>query len=246
MGSDEMENDSCNENLIKLRSDTRVMDGKAVLFDLDGVLTGTSNNHFEAWSKLINELGYELPLEFRDKLRGISRMESLNSILRFFNLHYSIEEKTDLTVMKNQYYKESIANFSEENLYPGVEILLEKLKHLKIKTGLVSSSKNALNLVKIMKIEKYFNIILDPETVKKGKPYPDPFLVAAQLLNVCPENCLGIEDAVSGIKSINSAGMTSIGIGGEDLSEADYLYNTIEQSSEFILNWVVNNKEIKC
>ena len=91
-----------------------------------------------------------------------------------------------------------------------------------------------------MKIEKYFDVIVNPESVKRGKPYPDPFLAAAEILNISPYDCLGVEDAKAGIESINSAGMTSLGIGVEYLDEADYFYPTIMESSNFIINWVVN------
>ena len=226
--------------IIKLKGKTTIIGQKAVLFDLDGVLTGTSDNHYRACAKLIEELGYELPFEFRDKLRGISRMESMDLILGYLSLDYSLSEKIQLTEKKNQYYQESITNFTEDNLYPGVTELLKKLKDLKIKIGLVSASKNASDLIKNMKIEKYFDVIVNPESVKRGKPYPDPFLAAAEILNISPYDCLGVEDAKAGIESINSAGMTSLGIGVEDLDEADYFYPTIMESSNFIINWVVN------
>ncbi len=214
---------------------------KAVLFDLDGVLTGTSDNHYKAWAKLTKEFGYELPLEFRDELRGISRMESLNRILKFFNLEYSQKEKLELATRKNEYYKESILNFTRDNLYPGVLELLERLKELRTKIGLVSASKNALSLIRNMKIEEYFDVIVDPENIKQGKPHPEPFLTAAEMLYMDPKDCLGVEDAIAGIESINKAGMMSLGIGDENLKEADFLYKTIEEASNFIINWVVDN-----
>lgn len=214
---------------------------KAVLFDLDGVLTGTSDNHYKAWKQLTKELGYDLPLEFKDKLRGISRTESLNLILNYFGLTYSEEEKSNLTMIKNEYYKTSISNFNEKDLYKGVKKLLDKLKSLDVKIALVSASKNALELIENMKIKDYFNVIVDPESVEKGKPYPDPFLAAAEMLNIPVNNCLGVEDAQAGIDSINSAGMMSLGIGEEDLKGADYLYSTIEEASDFIIDWAVNN-----
>lgn len=224
-----------------LRGEKMTIGQKAVLFDLDGVLTGTSDNHYEGWKRMASELGYDLPEGFRDKLRGISRMDALDLILEYFQIVYPLEEKLKLADRKNEYYKESIANFTPANLYPGVIELLDKLKEMGVKIGLVSASKNAEQLIKSMEIEKYFHANADPQNIKRGKPYPDPFLVAAEMLQVDPKDCLGVEDARAGIESINSAGMTSLGIGDEDLNEADFLYSSIGDASEFIINWVVGN-----
>ena len=214
---------------------------KAVLFDLDGVLTGTSDNHYEAWKRMIKELGYDLPEEFRDKLRGISRSESIDLIFENFGIEYPSEKKTELTNTKNEYYKESISNFTPDNLYPGVIELFDKLRKRDVKIGLVSASRNANQLIKNMEIENYFDGIADPDKIEKGKPYPDPFLAAAKTLNVSPKDCLGVEDAKAGIESINAAGMCSLGIGYDDLSGADYVYETIDVASDFIIKWVEGN-----
>lgn len=224
-----------------VRGEKMLIGQRAVLFDLDGVLTGTSDNHYEAWSRMMKELGYNLPEEFRDKLRGISRMESIDLIMEYFNLQYSLEEKKELANRKNEYYKESIESFTADNLYPGVIELLERLKNLGVKIGLVSASKNGLGLIRSMEIDKYFDGIADPEKIKRGKPYPDPFLFAAELLNVEPEDCLGVEDAKVGIESIKAAGMEALGIGDEDLREADFSYKTIKEASNFIIRWVEGN-----
>lgn len=224
--------------MLILRGEKTMIGKKAVLFDLDGVLTGTSDNHYEAWRKMSKELGYDLPEEFRDKLRGISRMASLDLILDHFGLDYSDKERLELTDRKNKYYKESISSFSPDNLYPGVRELLKKLKSMGVKIGLVSASKNSPQLVENMEIEEYFHAIVDPREIKNGKPHPDPFLAAAEMLDIDPEDCLGVEDAKAGIESINSAGMESLGIGDDDLSEADYLYDKIEEACDFIIEWV--------
>ncbi len=224
--------------LVILKGKELMIGEKAVLFDLDGVLTGTSDNHYEGWARLMKDLGHELPVEFKDKLRGISRMDSLDAILEHFNLDYTLEEKYKLADIKNRYYIESIESFSPENLYEGVVDLLDRLKSNGVKIGLVSASKNALGLIKSMEIEKYFDGVVDPQSVENGKPHPDLFIKAAELLKVDPKQCLGVEDAKAGIQSINAAGMTSVGIGDEDLAEADYKYGTILEACEFITKWV--------
>jgi beta-phosphoglucomutase len=184
------------------------------------------------------DLGYELPEEFRDKVRGISRMEAIELILDHFGLEYSKEEELKLADRKNDYYIESIASFSRDNLYPGVMELLEALKKRGTQIGLVSASKNATQLIKSMEIEKYFDVITDPEKIERGKPYPDPFLAAAEMLSVNPQDCLGVEDAKAGIESIKTAGMTALGIGYDDLGEADAVFDTIQDASWFILDWL--------
>ena len=211
---------------------------KAVLFDLDGVLTGTSDNHFYGWKRMCADIGLNLPEEFRDKVRGISRIDALNMILKHFDLNYSDEEKLLLMDKKNNYYKESIAAFTKDNIYPGVIELLEGIKKLGGKIGLVSVSKNAPQLLRSMDIEKYFDAIVAPSMLSRGKPYPDPFLAAAKMLSVEPSDCLGIEDAKAGIESIKRAGMKSVGIGNDDLREADAVFNTIQDASEYILKWL--------
>lgn len=211
---------------------------KAVLFDLDGVLTGTSDNHYEGWKQMCKDLGYELTEEFRDRLRGISRMDSIELILKYLGLKYSNEEKIELANIKNEYYKESIKSFTPDNLYPGVIKLLEKLKNMEIKIGLVSASKNAPQLIKSMEIERYFDVIVDPEKIERGKPYPDLFLAAAEMLEINTQDCLGVEDAEAGIKGIKAAGMTALGIGYDNLEEADATYDTIKDASKYIIDWL--------
>lgn len=211
---------------------------KAVLFDLDGVLTGTSDNHYEGWKRMCKDLGLDLPEEFRDSLRGISRKEALDMILEYFDLDFSEDQRLELMNRKNNYYKESIKSFSKANLYPGVVDLLEDIKNRGYKIGLVSASKNARQLVKNMEIEEYFDAIVDPEKVKGKKPEPDPFLAAAKMLFLKPETCLGVEDAKAGIESIKAAGMKALGIGSDDLGEADAVFDTIKNAASYILEWL--------
>lgn len=220
-----------------LKGDRMILGQKAVLFDLDGVLTGTSDNHYEAWKMMCKDLGLELGEDFRDKLRGISRSQALELILKHFALDCSQEEKLELMKVKNDYYKESIATFGPNNLYPGVIELLEYLKNSGTKIGLVSASKNAFQLIKNMDIDKHFDCIVDPEDLERTKPYPDPFLAAAELLSVNPKDCLGVEDAKAGIDSIKAAGMTALGI-GHDLDKADVVFETIRDATQYIIDWV--------
>lgn len=223
---------------IRLKNQNIIIGQKAILFDLDGVLTGTSDNHYRAWKRITKELGFDLPESFRDKLRGISRAKSIRMILHHFGLKLDDDKIQELSDKKNQYYRESIEDFSPLDLYPGVIKLLDTLKAKNVKIALVSASRNALSLIKNMEIENYFDVVLDPDTIKRGKPHPDPFLSVAKSLGVSPKDCLGVEDAKAGITSINEAGMFSVGIGKDDLENADILFGTIKEATQFIIDWV--------
>ncbi|MDD3705432.1 MAG: beta-phosphoglucomutase [Clostridiaceae bacterium] len=188
---------------------------KAVIFDMDGVLTETSHQHFLAWNRLAEELGYILPLEVKDAVRGISRLASLDIVLKAVNAdkRFTESEKLVLAEIKNIYYIESIKRFTAEDLSGGARELLELLKENGLKIALASASKNSKFLLRAMEIKQYFDIVVDPAVIQKGKPAPDIFLKAAELLNIAPEDCIGIEDAYAGIESIQRAGMTALGVG---------------------------------
>lgn len=188
---------------------------KAVIFDMDGVLTETSHQHFLAWNRLAEELGYILPLEVKDAVRGISRLASLDIVLKAVNAdkRFTESEKLVLAEIKNIYYIESIKRFTAEDLSEGARELLELLKENGLKIALASASKNSKFLLRAMEIKQYFDIVVDPAVIQKGKPAPDIFLKAAELLNIAPEDCIGIEDAYAGIESIQRAGMTALGVG---------------------------------
>lgn len=191
---------------------------EAVIFDLDGVLTETSHQHFLAWRQLAHELGFELCDAVNERLKGISRMESLDIVLREGGMQerFSEMEKTELAERKNQNYKAMIQQFTPANLSPGALELLKSLKENNIKVGLASVSHNAMFLLSAMGIHEYFDAIADPQKIKHGKPAPDIFLAAAELLEATPVNCVGIEDAYAGIEAIKSARMAPLGIGSKE------------------------------
>ena len=189
----------------------------AVIFDMDGVLTETSHQHFEAWQALANRLGYHLPSSVLDAVRGISRNDSLEIVLKVGNINDKFNpcEKQALADLKNKLYVSSIKTFNQENLSEGVLDLLVYLKQNGIKIALASASNNAVQLLENMKIIDYFDAVVDPKSVTNGKPAPDLFLKAAELLGVPPFTCIGVEDAYAGIESIKSAGMLPLGIGNK-------------------------------
>jgi beta-phosphoglucomutase len=214
---------------------------KAVIFDMDGVLTETSRQHFIAWKLLAKDLGYELKDEVNEQLKGISRLESLDIVLSAGSLaeQFSEAEKLALAEKKNLIYQDLIKTFTKENLAKGALELLQSLRENNIKIGLASVSKNAAFLLEAMEIQGFFDAIADPGEVRNGKPAPDIFLLAAKKLGIEPQGCVGIEDAFAGIQSIHSAGMKSIGIGTkEELYNCEVVVPNLEAVNIVLLKQV--------
>lgn len=206
------------------------MNIKAVIFDLDGVLTSSSREHYLAWAELAQRLGRTLSPGIYDKVKGISRMESLELVLEDLGMSssFSIKEKEELARQKNSIYVDMISRFDESNLAPGAVEIFEFLKQNDIKIALGSVSKNSCMLLKNMKISDYFDYIADPASVKNAKPAPDIFLAAANHFSLGSRNCIGIEDAPAGIAAIKTAGMFAVGIGDKELlKEADIVYENL-------------------
>ncbi|MFO7731945.1 MAG: beta-phosphoglucomutase [Spirochaetia bacterium] len=194
-------------------------DMEAVIFDLDGVITDSAEYHYQAWKKLCDELDIPFDRDFNHQLRGVGRMESLELLLsQVPERSFSEEEKVHLASRKNEYYKELIQQITPKDLLPGIEILLKDLKAAGIKAALASASRNAGTIIRQLQVEDMFDVITDPAQLKKGKPDPEQFFMAAEMANVPTRNCIGVEDAQAGIDAVNGAGIFSIGVG-------DYLMN---------------------
>jgi len=184
---------------------------KAVIFDLDGVITDTSEFHYLGWQRLADEEGLPFDREMNEELRGISRRESLQRLL-----NGRVVPEVDFQEMmdrKNRYYLELIRTITPDNLLPGVANLLAELKASGIKIALGSSSKNAPEVLERLGIANYMDAIADGNSVTQSKPAPDVFLHAAQQLGISPEHCVVVEDAASGIEAAIRAGMWAIGLG---------------------------------
>ncbi len=201
------------------------------VFDLDGVLTETSRLHFQAWQQLAKELGFDLNPTIEDEVRGISRLASLEIILKAGKREndFSHNEKIALAEHKNKLYKEGITNYSSKNLYPGVYELLSFLKEQGFKIALASASASGPFLLEKMGIQGFFDVVVDPKSVEKGKPAPDIFMKACELLDLPPYGCIGVEDAYAGVESIRAAKLTPIGIGDKDrLNQIEKVFPTID------------------
>ena len=211
---------------------------KAVIFDLDGVLTETSKAHFEAWKDLAKQLGFEVPLALIDEVRGISRMDSLEKVLKYDPLKrmFSEVEKIHLAEKKNTLYLEKIKAYGPEDLMPGAIELLTCIKDKGLMIGLASASNNAPFLLSSMGIDHFFDAIVDPKSLKRGKPDPEIFVSACEMLKLKPEVCIGIEDAYAGIESILAGGLLPLGIGdGALLSNCRHVFRTLKDLKSHLL-----------
>jgi len=197
---------------------------KAIIFDMDGVITETSEMHYEAWKKTAEKLGIPFDKYFNEQLKGISRRASLMKIIEQSDQIYTEEEIQKLMFDKNEFYVSLIKGYTQEDLNPGIFELLKTLKKNNLKVAIASASKSAPMLVEKMNIAQFVDCIVDPATVA-GKPEPDIFLKAAELLGLKPAECIGVEDAEAGVKAIKRAEMFAIAIRDANiLKQADIVF----------------------
>lgn len=186
---------------------------KATIFDLDGVIVSTDACHYRAWKRMADEESIYFDFGINERLRGVSRMESLDIILERAEYEYTEDEKKVLADRKNGYYRELINELTPSDILPGVMELLAALKEDGIKIAIGSSSKNTPLILKRINLSNYFEIVVDGSDIKNSKPDPEVFLLAAQRLGVKPENCLVIEDADAGVEAAAAAGMKVLAVG---------------------------------
>lgn len=187
---------------------------KALIFDLDGVLTDTAKYHYLAWKKLADELGYYFDEDINELLKGVSRINSFEIILEKNNAtnKYTLEEKETLANKKNEYYKEMIEQLTHDDILDGIVPFISEARENGVKCAVASISKNAQRVLELLEISNLFDYIADAALVKKPKPDPEIFLTCANALGFEPNECIGIEDAQAGIESIKGAGMLAVGI----------------------------------
>jgi len=186
---------------------------QAILFDLDGVVTDTAEYHYAAWKRLCDEMGIPFDRGVNEKLRGIGRRESFGIILDTVGLELPAGEIETAIRKKNDYYRDSLTGLSADDLLPGVEDFIREARDACLKLALVSASRNAEYVVERLGIAAWFDTIVDPARITRGKPDPEMFLKAADSLETEYRRCAGIEDAAAGIAAIRAAGMFSVGIG---------------------------------
>lgn len=189
------------------------MNYKGVIFDLDGVLCSTDEYHYRAWKKLADRLGIYFDRAINNRLRGVSRMESLEIVLERSDKHYTQEEKNRLADEKNETYKSFLASMSPSDVTDDVRETLTELKKRGVRIAIGSSSKNTKTILTRIGLLDEFDAISDGNNITKSKPDPEVFLKAAEYLSLPPHACLVVEDAESGIAAAKGGGFDAAGIG---------------------------------
>ena len=210
---------------------------KAVIFDLDGVLVTTDDCHYLAWKKLADEENIYFDRAINERLRGISRMESLEIVLEKAEKQYSDEEKKEMAERKNSYYVSLVKEIDQSALIDGAIDFISYVKGNSLKTAIGSSSKNTNLILSQTGIDSMFDAIADGNIIIKSKPDPEVFLKAAELLGIEPCDCLVCEDADAGVEAAISAGMDVLAVGyAKDNNKATYSADNLKDAFNIIEN----------
>jgi beta-phosphoglucomutase len=186
---------------------------QAVIFDLDGVIVSTDEQHYRAWQQLADEEGIEFNRQINHRLRGVSRMASLQIILERAVRPYDDDARAKMAARKNDYYRRMLARMSPGAILPGVMGLLEALRGRGIKLAIASSSRNTPYILERIGLDDFFDAVADGNDIEHSKPHPQVFLLAAERLGVAPARCLVVEDARAGVEAGLAGGMKVLGVG---------------------------------
>jgi len=186
---------------------------KAVIFDLDGVIVSTDECHYQAWQRMADDEDIYFDRSINENLRGVSRMASLEIILKRSEKAYTDDEKAALAQRKNTYYRDLLNQVTPDDMLPGVMPVLQELRARGIKMAIGSSSKNAPCILEKVGLHDWFDAVADGNGIKNSKPDPEVFLLAATMLEIVPEACVVVEDADSGIEAALAGGMKAVGVG---------------------------------
>lgn len=204
---------------------------EAVIFDLDGVLVDTAEYHFQGWRRLAEELGVEFTREDNERLKGVSRMESLDIILEIGEIELDDEERRRAAACKNGYYQEYIEDADEEIILPGVMEILEELERRPARLGVASASKNAPKIMAALPdLDDFFEARVYGQHLEHSKPHPQIFELSAERLSMDTARCTVVEDAEAGIEAAHRAGMYAVGIGSpEHLHKAEIVARGLDE-----------------
>ena len=186
---------------------------QAIIFDLDGVIVSTDEFHYQGWQRLADELGVYFDRHINERLRGVSRMGSLEILLERATRSYTLAEKQEFCERKNGYYRALLERLSPADILPGVLTLLPELKARGIKTAIGSSSRNCPTILERVGLTGRFDAVVDGNHITRTKPDPETFLLAAQRLGSPAGNCLVVEDAEAGVSGAVAAGMKVLAVG---------------------------------
>lgn len=193
------------------------MNVSACIFDLDGVIVDTAKYHFLSWKRLTDQLGINFTEHDNERLKGVSRLASLEIILEIGNKYFKDEEKQELAVRKNNWYVEYISRMTPSEILPGSVEFIRELRTAGIMTAIGSASKNTPVILQRVGIDDLFDAVSDGNIIMNAKPDPEVFLKAAAMIGINPGECVVFEDAVAGIRAGLNAGMACIGVGSSEI-----------------------------
>ena len=186
---------------------------RGIIFDLDGVIVSTDEQHYLGWKALADRLGIPFTREVNSRFRGVSRMACMNILEELGGKHYTDSEKIAYADWKNEYYRELLDQMSPADLSQEVRSTLDALRARGLKLAVGSSSKNAKFILQRIGLSDYFDAVSDGTNISRSKPDPEVFLKAAEYLGLTPSDCLVVEDAVSGVEAAHAGGMKAAAIG---------------------------------
>lgn len=218
---------------------------QAVLFDLDGVIVDTARLHYQAWKKLADQEKIPFDQQINERLKGVSREQSLEIILERASRTYTTEEKKQMSDSKNAWYVEALQTLNEHDILPGVHALLHELREHHIKTAICSASKNTRTILENLGITAQFDTIVTGHDTVRTKPDPQVFLIAAERLEIQPSDCVIVEDSAAGIEAARRCNMRSIGIGDRGhLGMADRVVSDLKHVTLEFLNGMFKRPNI--
>jgi beta-phosphoglucomutase len=200
-------------NLDRMREDSNTHSKKAVIFDLDGVIVHTDYYHYLAWKAIADRLQLKFNENLNNKLRGVSRLESLNIILDCNKVILSETEKDKIAEEKNEIYKQYLMKLTPADIDSKVLKTLQQLKEKGIKIAIGSSSKNARLILERTGLAHIFDAISDGNNIIHSKPNPEVFIKAAEFISEIPEDCIVVEDAIAGIDAGIAGGFETAALG---------------------------------
>lgn len=202
----------------------------ACIFDLDGVIVDTAVYHFLAWKRLADQLGIPFTKEDNERLKGVSRMASLEIILEIGGRKLNDNRKQEYATLKNNWYIDYISKMTSDEILPGSLRFINELRDVNVRVAIGSASKNTPLILKQVGILELFDAVADGNNVRNAKPDPEVFYKAASMLGIKPENCVVFEDAIAGVQAALNAGMMCIGVGSANiLTKAHFVVSGLNE-----------------
>ncbi len=205
---------------------------KGIIFDLDGVIVSTDEQHYLGWQALADKLGIPFSREVNNRFRGVSRMACMDILEEIGDKCYTEQEKIAYATWKNDYYRSLLSELTPADLSEDVKSTLDALRAKGLKLAIGSSSKNTKFILERIGLADYFDAISDGTNISKSKPDPEVFLKAAEFLRLNPEECLVVEDATAGVDAAHAGGMKAVAVG--DAAEKFYGDFILESFDELL------------